>query len=200
MNAEGLLRELRDELARLGAAAEVLGLLDPEVTQTLDAAKLYHYESPTRAHLKYVLTMKLPVSLRDQALERVFRAHVGSPSRWAHHWYIGWDELVEMQIGGHGYVHNSYSRLSPGEVRADILRTATTLRDGLGPDLRPFSFPYGGVPAAELVNVADLGFAHAFTTEPAFVQLSCDPLRIPRFDTIAVGAAVEDDVELCARA
>lgn len=204
MDAERLLHELRDELARLGADSQTLGLLDPEVAQNSEAAELYHYESPPRAHLKYLLTMKLPIPLRDQALERVFRAKVGSPSRWARHWYVGWDDLVKMQacghtVGGHGYAHNSYARLSPGKIRTDFLRSAATLRDGLGPDLRPFSFPYGGVPATEGVNLAGSGFAHAFTTVPAFVRPACDPLRIPRFDTIAVSAAVEDEVLPCAR-
>lgn len=204
MDAQTLLLNLRDQLAKLDADPETIALFDPDAAQNCEAAKLYHYESPVRAYLKYLLTIKLPISLRDRALEQVFRTAVGSPARWGRHWYLGWDDLIKMQaaghtIGGHGFSHNSYARLSPGAVRRDILRSAATLSDGLGPDRRPFSFPYGGIPESGAEALAEAGFVHAFTTESALVRSDCDPMRIPRFDTIRVGVALGQETMGCAR-
>ncbi len=204
MDAETLLYKLRDELVTLGAEAQTLALFEPEAANNSQATKLYHYESPVRAYLKYLLTIDLPIELRDKALEQVFHAEVGSPSRWARHWYLGWDDVVKMQsaghtIGGHGYTHNSYARLSPAAVRRDIARCALTLRDGLGPDMRPFSFPYGGIPESGAEKLAEAGFVHAFTTQSKFLEPGCDPLRIPRIDTIHVATRLNEEAGGCAR-
>jgi len=205
MDVESLFWELHDRLVKLNADAETIAMVDPRAAQSCLAAKLYHYESPVRGYLKYLLTIGLPLSLRDQALEQVFRDKVGAMARWARHWYLGWDDLVKMQgaghtIGGHGFAHNSYARLSPVEVRADILHSAAILRDGLGSDRRPFSFPYGGIPETGGDLLARAGFVHAFTTEPAHVCPGCDPLRIPRFDTTHVRKTLAQETARCAKA
>ena len=169
-----------------------------------NAAAMYHYETPQRARLKHLLTMELPIAMRRDALETLFARHIGSASRWSKHWYLGWEDLVALRshghtVGGHGFRHEPYSRLSPREVREDVSRTAAILREGLGPDLRPFSYPYGSVTDDAVAACREAGFAHAFTTESRSVDDTCDLMRLPRIDTIHVGAVLEKELS-CSQA
>lgn len=155
------------------------------------AEAMYHYEPPTMARLKYLLTVALPIDARQQVLDELFERHVGSSKRWSREWYLTWDNLVEMQslghtIGGHGYTHESLARLTQAERRDDLRRSAAILRDGLGPDHRPLSYPYGRFDDATTDACRAAGFAHAFTTEKRWIDSGCDRLRLPRFDTIDV--------------
>lgn len=163
------------------------------------ARVLYHYEPPARARLKYLLTITLPVELRDAALDALFRRYIGSPERWAGHWYLGWEDLAEMQssghtIGAHGYGHEPYSRLTPAERREDLRQAAEVLRDGLGPDIRPLSYPYGRFDDDTCDACRAAGFVHAFTTESRWVTDGCDRFRLPRVDTIDVELVLEKEL------
>lgn len=162
------------------------------------ARQMYGYESASRARLKYGLTMCLPIEVRNRMLEHVFRQFIGSPKRWGEHWYLGWDDLANMQtlghtIGGHGFRHEPYNRLSPNEIRSDISRTANVLRDGLGADIRPFSYPYGRFDDRVCVACRDVGFAHAFTTQSKWSTHQDDVLSLPRVDTIHVATQLGED-------
>jgi len=155
------------------------------------ALALYHYETPLRGRLKYLLNITLPIPLREAVVAELFDRHVGSPARWARQWYVQWEQLKEMEalghtVGGHGFSHESYARLSEEEMRQDIAHAGAILRQGLGPDIRPFSYPFGGVtePATEVCRQA--GFAHAFTTESRWITSPVDAFRLPRVDTVNV--------------
>jgi peptidoglycan/xylan/chitin deacetylase (PgdA/CDA1 family) len=158
-------------------------------------ASVYDYESPSRATLKYFLTLELPIPLRTAAVDWLFEQHIGSVARWARHWYLGWDDLVRMRaaghtIGGHGFLHEPYSRLSPAEIRQDVMRSSVVLRDGLGADLRPFSYPYGSTSGPVYDACREAGFVQAFTTQRRWVTPGLDPMQLPRFDTIHVAQSL----------
>ncbi len=184
----------REILATLAERTE----LRPEWTTALDvsaAEAMYHYESPARARVKYLLTVALPIAARNDAVDALFKAHIGSANRWARHWYLGWEDLADMQayghtVGGHGFSHEPYGRLSPLDRRQDMARVATVLRNGFGPDVRPFSFPYGQFDDDTCAACRDAGFAHAFTTQPRWVAPGSDPWKLPRIDTIDVAAEI----------
>lgn len=161
------------------------------------AAK-YAYESPRRARLKHWLTFVLPRDLRCAAIDALFKRHIGSTARWARRWYLDWDDLVAMQahghtIGGHGFSHEPYLRLTPGEYRRDLCEIGAVLRNGLGPDIRPFSFPYGSFDDDVWAAARDAGFAHGFTTEHNPVQPGSDIGCLPRVDAKDVGAVVAEE-------
>ena len=163
------------------------------------AQALYHYESPARARLKYLLTITLPVDLRIEAVDALFQRHIGSPARWARHWYMDWDDLFRMQslghtIGGHGFAHEPYTRLTPARRRQDLGRVAAVLREGLGPDIRPLSYPYGQFDDDTCAACCDAGFAHAFTTESRLITRGSDVFRLPRVDAIDVEAVLEREL------
>jgi hypothetical protein len=60
------------------------------------------------------------------------------------------------------------------------------LREGLGADIRPFSYPFGDVTPAASEAISRAGFVQAFTTQQAWASPDADPLQVPRFDTIAI--------------
>ncbi len=160
---------------------------------TAAAARMYHYETPARAKLKFLLTATLPIELRNSALEALFVEHVGSPTRWSRHWYLTWDDLVALEaqghtIGGHGQCHEPYARLTDAQVRQDVRSIAAVLAGGLGPDLRPYSYPYGSYTDVARDACRKAGFAHAFTTERRWLDSDADPMLQPRVDTIHVDA------------
>lgn len=160
------------------------------------ARSMYHYELPQRARLKYLLTVVLPVDIRIACLQTLFDRHVGSSLRWARNWYLNWEDLASMQssghtIGGHGYSHEPLPRLTPAQQRSELRRLAVVLREGLGHDLRPLSYPYGSFDEDTVQACCGAGFAHAFTTQKRWAHRGEDVFRIPRFDTIDVAEALE---------
>jgi len=168
------------------------------------ARQVYHYESPDRARLKYLLNMMIPSGLRDITVQYVFEKHIGSATRWAKHWYLGWDDLVELQnhghtIGGHGFRHEPLTRLNALEAMTDLTRAKKTLDEGLGVDPRPFSYPFGrhDDPVASACRKA--GFVHGFTTDGRWLTGADDLLRLPRVDVIHVGRVLSE-VGLCTSA
>ncbi|MGD2110658.1 MAG: polysaccharide deacetylase family protein, partial [Phycisphaerae bacterium] len=191
--------ELRDELAKH----------EPDVLSTLDsldthaAETLYDYESPARARLKHLLTNVLPIATRNAAIQSLFERHVGSSARWAKSWYLDWEEVVELHrlghtIGAHGYSHEPLTRLSAAQRRQDLQRVAYVLRNGLGSDIRPLSFPYGRFDDDARNACRQAGFVHAFTTQQAWIERDSDPLALPRVDTINVSTFLKEHAE-CTR-
>jgi peptidoglycan/xylan/chitin deacetylase (PgdA/CDA1 family) len=161
------------------------------------ARTMYHYEPSPLAQIKFLLTMKLPLALRRTVLDELFDRHVGSSTRWARHWYLSWSDLTAMEslghtIGGHGHAHEPYTRLAAAEIRSDIEQCAATLREGLGPDARPFSYPYGSATDTAVADCEGAGFVQAFTTHRRFTQRQDHAHRLPRCDTIDVPLMLEE--------
>ncbi len=211
MSESELMSELRQYLVEHGAQGKWLAELDAILIGATKsnfvapaAQAIYHYESPIRARLKHLLNMAMPIELRVAAVNTLFERHVGSSARWARHWYLSWDDLIRLQssghtIGGHGFSHEAYSRLTPAQCRRDLDRVYGVLREGLGSDLRPFSFPYGSV-AGDLGGICqEAGFPHAFGTEPRWLCRNDDQFCLPRIDAIDVEAALHEEVA-CAKA
>jgi len=164
-----------------------------------EAERVYNYETPDRARLKYLLSMRLPPAVRNLMLRGLFETHIGSPRRWAEEWYLSWNDLVSLHarghtVGGHGFSHEPYGRLSDDEQRLDLAKTAQVLRDGLGPEVRPFSYPYGSLSTSSAALCRKVGFAQAFTTQERWLTEGDDSHRWPRVDTIHVNKFVEREV------
>lgn len=159
--------------------------------------EIYDYEDPLRARLKNFLTMTLPIDVRNRAIGSLFERFVGSSARWARHWYVGWQDVVRMEsdghtIGGHGFSHEPLNRLPVHEQQVDIDRVGAILRNGLGPDCRPYSYPYGRVGDPSL-RFKDAGFVHAFTTESRWVSGRDGVMTVPRVDTIHVAKTLREE-------
>jgi peptidoglycan/xylan/chitin deacetylase (PgdA/CDA1 family) len=108
-------------------------------------------------------------------------------------------ETLGHTIGAHGHCHEPFSQLSQAQCREDMHQIAAILRAGLGPDIRPFSYPYGQFNNDTCAACRDAGFVHAFTTERRWLTRESDLLRLPRVDTIHVAATLKEEVA-CSRA
>lgn len=192
-----LLAELDDYLKRHGGANEQLEQVDHTIVE-----RVYHYETPDRATLKYMLNVHLPLPVRNALIATLFNKHIGSPARWAREWYLGWEELEELQaaghtIGGHGYSHEPLATLTPHEQREDVYRCAQTLREGLGHDARPFTYPFGSFDDDAIHACRSAGFINAFTTERRWLTIHDGAFSLPRIDTIDVQNELQKDPQPC---
>jgi peptidoglycan/xylan/chitin deacetylase (PgdA/CDA1 family) len=193
LGEERFRNELLAFLADHGDETDYAATLDADAAQ-----RMYHYETPSRAHLKYMLTAVLPIERRRAAVRALFEEHIGSMTRWSRNWYLRWQDVVRLEhaghtVGGHGYSHEPYHRLTANETRQDVYRTAAVLRSGLGNDLRPFSYPYGSYDDAVAEACHAAGFAQAFTTRRGWITRQTDPYQLPRVDTIHVDAVLEEE-------
>ncbi|MEW6252363.1 MAG: polysaccharide deacetylase family protein [Planctomycetota bacterium] len=137
-----------------------------EVTiDTAEADRLYHYEVPHKRALKYALAFALPAERTAQILREV-NADVGL---LASEWYLRADQLVKLEdaghaLGGHGFDHVPYSRLTPQAQAADMHRALRTMQAVCGARPRPIAYPFGGCDEATESIAAACGHTIGFTT------------------------------------
>jgi peptidoglycan/xylan/chitin deacetylase (PgdA/CDA1 family) len=166
--------------------------------QDAAARAVYHYETQERANLKFLLTDRLPLDVREAMVSELFARVVGSSAACARHWYMGWEALGQLQssghtIGGHGHRHVPYVRIGGNDRFRDMQRCATVLAEGLGETDRPFSYPYGSFDDDVARRCASAGFVNGFTTQPNNIGVDTDAYRLGRVDTIYVDAQLERD-------
>jgi peptidoglycan/xylan/chitin deacetylase (PgdA/CDA1 family) len=166
------------------------------------ACATYPYEVPQGARLKYFLNMVLSPEIRRAAIDTLFELFVGSSARWSQSTYLNWDQLKQMQdkghtIGAHGHTHEPLGRLTPHQQQHDISTVAALLNEGLGRDIRPFSYPFGSFTGETEAICRQSGFAHAFTTERAWITAQCETMCLPRVDTIYVNDELERENAAC---
>ncbi len=175
----------------------------PAQVDAAAAATTYHYEDSTeRATLEYLLAHTLPIDLRNAMIDELFSRHVPDRREIARRWYLDPQQIVLLNqaghtIGGHGFAHEPYTRLTPARQSWDLKRSAEVLDSLLGPGIRPFSFPYGSFDEAAARRCAQAGFVQAFTTRPGWITAGQDVFQLNRVDTIDADAFVEGEL-LCA--
>lgn len=155
------------------------------------ARRMYHYETATRARMKYLLHMILPVELRNELVGALFERHVGSQREAAGRLYLSADDVRDLHsrghaIGGHGYEHEPLTRLSAAQRRADLHRVGQLLSATLGRGPRPLALPFGAFNADVCAATHEAGFCAAFTTQESWLTPATNPLLLPRVDTIRV--------------
>lgn len=187
-------QRLRDEIRRYLADhngdRDWMGEMDGAAAEAI-----FPYDSPNVAQLCYLLTFDIPMELRTSLVDSLFEEHVGSSARWAQDWYLGWEQLAQMQsagqtVGAHGYHHESYATLSSCQRLEDMVRVACVLNDGLGPDFRPMSYPFGCWDLDTAAICRRSGFAHGFTMHHDWIRTNCDPFQLPRIDTARVDTSL----------
>ncbi len=169
-------------------------------SDTGHARRMYLYETPVRASLKYLLTMRLPIAVRNSAIRTLFERHIGASRDWSKRWYVGWKDLTAMRsrghtIGGQGYSLEPLLRLPDRRRRSDIQGVAAILRSGLGPAARPFAYPYGGFDSDTAAICRQAGFAQAFTTRQGRVTPASDAMSLPRVDAKDLAVILNEESE-----
>lgn len=114
------------------------------------------------------------------------RFQTGSP-RWGRP--LTWAEVETLvreagcAVGSHSHSHRALSRLSSGEIRAELKTSRTAIEDRLRKPCRLFAYPYGGVgtfdPRTRRI-LREEGFTAACTALWGRCSAGTDPLVIPR--------------------
>jgi peptidoglycan/xylan/chitin deacetylase (PgdA/CDA1 family) len=100
-----------------------------------------------------------------------------------------WNDLRTLErhgisIQSHGVTHRSFSELSVGELRDEIVRSKAVLEDGLGKPIEIFAYPSGDVGASSSVarlalRLAGYRAAFLYGGGPVGFPIT-DPYRLPR--------------------
>jgi peptidoglycan/xylan/chitin deacetylase (PgdA/CDA1 family) len=142
-------------------------------------------------YVKLMLQHALPLELRAQLVDRLFRRHVTSDEgSFADELYATADQLRIMREGGmhvgsHGDLHQWLGQLTKAEQEADIDRSLRLLDAvGMAPRYRTICYPYGSYDAHTIEAIAARGFKLALTTEVALSdELAVQRFVLPRLDT-----------------
>src|SRR4051794_17583913 len=105
----------RDELGDLAA------LGDP-----VEARRIYHYEPPLRARIKYAANMAMPQDATNQIVRRAAQRAGMSLEELARDWFVSAEQIAQMHemgmtIGLHGHSHSSLQVLGPGGIAREIV-------------------------------------------------------------------------------
>lgn len=181
-----LLHALAERLGweELEARVDAALIAQPPLDQR-EIDRLYHYETPRKRRLKYLLAFGLAAADAARVLREI-NASVGLDHR---SWFMSVDHLRELRaqghaIGAHGFEHVPYTTLTPERQRADALLAHDRLTDLLGEPPTSIAFPFGRRDEHTDQIARDLGYDPAFTTEERI-----DAMDLPRL--FATAAAPE---------
>jgi peptidoglycan/xylan/chitin deacetylase (PgdA/CDA1 family) len=181
-------REFEREAIRETAGIEILG--DP-----VEAKRIYHYESPARARIKYAANMMLPSAMAERVIERIIATTGRSSEDLAAEWFVSSNQILAMReagmtIGLHGCSHRSLQSLGAQGIGEEVSHCSQYISRLLGERPEWFACPFGGS-GASLEAVEAMRHAMracrirgSVTTEKLFVPRDCDPWRLPRMDAI----------------
>jgi peptidoglycan/xylan/chitin deacetylase (PgdA/CDA1 family) len=169
---------------------DVAALGDPA-----EARRIYHYEPPLRARIKYAANMAMPQDAANQIIHRAADAAGTSLAELARDWFISAEQIVQMHqmgmtIGLHGHSHSSLQALGPAGIAREIAHGSTYLTRLTGAAPTWWACPFGGTGASDQTlsamraAMASAGLTAAVTTRKAPVIRGTDPLAIPRYDCI----------------
>jgi len=123
-----------------------------------DAARIYHYETPRRARIKYAANMALPVEATEQIVESAIRSSGRSMDELAKEWFVSANDIRNMHaagmtIGMHGCSHRSLQTLGRTGIREEIRHSSEYLQGLTGERPTWWACPFGGSGAgAEVVT------------------------------------------------
>jgi peptidoglycan/xylan/chitin deacetylase (PgdA/CDA1 family) len=174
----------RDELGNV----EALG--DPA-----EAQRIYHYEPPLRARIKYAANMSMPPDATKQIIQRASERAGMPPEDLARDWFVSAVQIAEMArmgmtIGLHGHSHSSLQVLGAAGIAREIAHGSAYLARLTGAAPTWWACPFGGSGASDQTlaamrtAMASAGLTAAVTTRKAPVIRDTDPLALPRYDCI----------------
>ena len=150
------------------------------------------------ATINLFLCTGLPAEANPSIYERQSRELLDHQDRYPLLWAgLSWADVRELRdrgvgLGFHSHRHESYGRLSPASMTADVQTGMTCWRDELGALPTAFAFPkggYGACPASALTLLRQSGFSLLFSTYLGRTRL---PSAEPMLDRIVMHH--EDDL------
>ncbi len=150
------------------------------------------FDDATTMYVKRMLQIGLPEAVRGKLCRELFRRFVtADEATFVEELYCTEEQLRLMQacgmyIGCHGDNHTRLDTLEPIELDRQIESSLEFLRM-IGSPVENFwvmSYPHGAHNTKVVEALREKGCSFAVTIESAHADLStCDPLRLPRFDT-----------------
>jgi peptidoglycan/xylan/chitin deacetylase (PgdA/CDA1 family) len=169
---------------------------DPQILgDPKEAARIYHYESPTRGRIKYALNMAMPADVARAAALALLATASKDERALAREWFAQADQLRAMHDAGmtlalHGRTHASLQQMGES-VAGEIEECAALLRSITGESPRWWACPFGGTGASAEAHLAmrsaltRANVRAGVSTESGSVPTGCDPLAIPRVDCVS---------------
>ncbi len=186
---------LGHEDVQVWKALEAYAAKDPAMLgDANEATRIYHYESSTRARIKYALNMSMsPKRARQFAISMLERVGVGE-KQLARDWFANADHLEAMHhagmtLGVHGRTHTSLQQLGPA-IAGEIEDCSAFLQEITGTRARWWACPFGGSGAsaddhATMRGALErAGIKAAVSTTASCVPERCDAMLIPRIDCV----------------
>lgn len=176
-------------------ALEAYAVKDPAMLgDPKEAQRIYHYETSTRARIKYALNMSMtPKRARQFCLSMLERVGT-SEKQLAREWFANVSDLESMHRSGmtlavHGKTHASLQQLGPAiaeeiEDCSEFLHEITAIKPAW------WACPFGGSGALPEDHAAmnealrKAGIRAAVSTASSSVPNGCGPMSIPRVDCI----------------
>lgn len=128
--------------------------------------RLYHYETPHKRRLKYIIAFVLDHRTAGECLRRVNGAIGLRPEDW----YMSAEELREVQnaghaLGGHGFDHIPFNTLTPKQQAGEMHRAQALMTRLFGAMGRTLAYPFGRFTAETPAIAQACGYTHCFSTE-----------------------------------
>ena len=155
------------------------------------AAKIYVYDFPGDAMLKYRINFRLPHDVVDAVTSAMMKSRGIALADFCHGTYLDADGVRALQDAGHlvaahGHSHTPFSRLEPHELATDIQTNVDCLTGVLGAPPRWVSYPYGrdwAVPDDTAAFCRQFGFEIGLTLKAGWNGADADPTRLNRINT-----------------
>lgn len=135
------------------------------------------------------LSSRWSASGKDELADELWRACDMPPLEEfleEHRPYFTWDEIRQWSdaghtMGFHSHTHPYCSRLADDEIEGEIVQPAKDLRNRLGLDFLPFSYPFGDrLPAATERALLDRGIFDCAFGNSGFAPRGTAPNRLER--------------------
>jgi len=160
-----------------------------------EARRIYHYETPLRARIKYAANMALPAEATEQIVATAMRRSGRSMRELAEEWFVSASDIRAMHQAGmtiamHGSSHRSLQSLGAEGIREEIEHSSQYLTKLIGQSPTWFACPFGGTGAspqaikAMQAAMQEVGVVASVSTEKRLITEDCDPLSLPRLDAI----------------
>jgi peptidoglycan/xylan/chitin deacetylase (PgdA/CDA1 family) len=160
-----------------------------------DARRIYHYETPLRARIKYAANMALPAEATEQIVATAIRRSGRSVRELAEEWFVNTDDIRAMDAAGmtiamHGCSHRSLQTLGADGIRDEIRHCSNYLTNVLGKKPTWYACPFGGSGASLNATNAmrsameEASVVGSVSTEKRWVTADSDSLALPRIDAI----------------
>jgi peptidoglycan/xylan/chitin deacetylase (PgdA/CDA1 family) len=159
------------------------------------AAKIYHYEAPIRARIKYAANMALAPEATERIIESAVKAGGRTMKGLAEEWFVSPKDIREMNAAGmtialHGCSHRSLQTLGGAGMAAEIQQSSAYITKLTGRRPTWFACPFGASGASPdavakmKAAMVKAGIVASMATEKRYLDADVDRYALPRFDAI----------------